>query len=427
VVEKFHYRGIVMQTKTTIHVKPESAITWVSLFPGLIWSIEVPRSRLEIIKDWHHPDLGENTALLLKDTSFGRKQILPEDYLQIIEFWEAMTAGKPANALFRLAAKPKSWIFLQGWPDVERNWFYHGTLQPAPEHLLPEMDGSGGERWHQCRSVAKYPVLLIDSGSGMVVDANQEAGKLLGKYPAKSALSFESLLPRGTSATARLALETAVGEGVWGGSLTLKLPNGLTVNSETRLTSVSTGNKRLVRLTFLNAAGQKRSRDTGKPPSLGKAAAALVRKVSGTPSLLEALELMLSSHEPHAFDGIIYSDIHGDKGYVTVYGAGKPFADLWEQTFAYDGTIAQNIEHHGLNFLVVDDTLESIKSIDWVLFVPRSIRSYFARPFYRHNRLRAVLILCSLHPNAFPTADAKLYEVLAPAFEKAVFRSKTKV
>jgi len=386
----------------------------------------VPRSRLEIVKDWHHPDLGENTALLLKDASFGRKQILAEDYLHLIEFWEAMTAGKPANALFRLEAKPGSWIFLQGWPDAERNWFYHGTLQPAPDYLLPEMDNLGGGRWPQCRSVAGYPVLLIDSDSGLVVAANQEAGALLGKYSERNTPSFESLLPYGASTTAKLALETALDEGVWGGSLTLKLPSGLTVNGEMRLTAVSTGNKRLLRLALLNTAAQKRSPDTGRHPSPGSAAAALVRKVSGAPSLLEVLELMLASHEPHAFDGLIYSDIHGDKGYVTVYGAGKPFTDLWQQTFAYDGTIAQNIEHHGLNFLVVDDTLESIKSIDWVLFVPRGIRSYYARPFYRQGRLRAVLILCSLHPNAFPTGDAGLYEVLAPAFVKAIFRSRIK-
>jgi hypothetical protein len=272
--------------------------------------------------------------------------------------------------------------------------------------------------------VAKYPVLLIDAHDGTVVAANREASAFLGKYPGNPPLSFESLLPRGTAATAKLALKTAAVEGVWGGSLTLKLPSGLTVNSEMRLTSAAAGNRRLVRLSFLNTAARQRSPGASRNPSPGSPADALARKVSGASSLREALELMLASHEPHAFDGIIYSDIHGDKGYVTVYGAGKPCVDMWRQTFAYEGTIAQNIEHHGLNFLVVDDTLESIKSIDWVLFVPRGIRSYFARPFYRYKRLRAVLILCSVQPGTFSTTEAGLYEVLTPAFAKAVFRSR---
>lgn len=413
-----------MQTKQAIPVKPENVAAWAAHFPGLIWTIEVPRSRLEIVKNWRHQDLGENTALLLKDASFRRRYILAEDLLQLIEFWEALAAGIPASALFRLSAKPRDWLFLQGWPEDATNWFYHGTLQYAPEYLLPEENGTDGGHWPQCRSVAKYPVLLIDPADGAVVARNQEAIALLGGDHAKNGLSFESLVPRGVATTARSALEAASSEGVWGGALTLKLPSGLTVNSEMRLTAAPVGNRQLVRLSFLNAAGQRRSPGDGRRPVPGSPADALVRAVSRAPSLREALDLMLASHEPHAFDGIIYSDIHADKGNVTVYGAGKPCADMWGQTFAYEGTIAQNIERHGLNYLVVDDTLDSIKSIDWVLFVPRKIRSYFARPFYRQNRLRAVLILCSVHPKAFSLADAENYEVLAPAFAGAVFRGK---
>jgi hypothetical protein len=337
-----------------------------------------------------------------------------------------MAAGIPASALFRLAAKPDNWLFLQGWPDAEENWFYHGTLQPAPEYILPETENSASASWLQCRSVANYPVLLVDPGSGSVVAINQKAGILLGEDPAQTNLSFESLVPRGVAPTARLALETAVSEGVWGGALTLKLPSGLTVNSEMRLTAAFSGNKRLVRISFLNVAGQKRSSGARRRPVPGTPAASLAREIARASSLREALELMLVSREPHAFDGIIYSDIHADKGHVTVYGAGKPCVDMWGQTFAYEGTIAQNIERHGLNFLVVDDTLDSIKSIDWVLFVPRGIRSYFARPFYRHNRLRAVLILCSVQPGTFSLTEAEHYEVLAPAFSLAVFRAKSK-
>ncbi len=413
-----------MYTKPALHIKSESAAAWAAHFPGLIWSIEVPRSRLEIVKDWRHPDLGENTALLLKDASFRRRQILAEDHLQLTEFWEAMAAGIPASALFRLSADPRGWLFLQGWPGSGENWFYHGTLQLAPEYILPEAEGLDGNHWPQCRSVANYPVLLIDPASGTVVARNQEAAILLGGDLVKNGLPFESLVPRGAAATVRQALETAVAEGVWGGALTLKLPSGLTVNSEMRLTAASAGSRRLLRLSFLNVAGQKRPPGGGRRPSPGTPADALVREVSRASSLREALECMLASHEPHAYDGIIYSDIHADKGHVTVYGAGKPCADMWGQTFAYEGTIAQNIERHGLNYLVVDDTLDSIKSIDWVLFVPRGIRSYFARPFYRHNRLRAVLILCSVHPGAFSLAAAEHYEVLAPAFAGAVFRGR---
>lgn len=413
-----------MRTKPEPIIKPEKATVWASCFPGLVWSIDVPQARLELVKDWAHPGLGANTALLLKDASFRRKHVMPEDYLHLVEFWEAVAAGIPASALFRLSASPKEWLFLQGWPDNEINWFYHGMLQIAPEYILPEVQNSDYEYWPQCRSVAGYPVLLFEPESGAVIAWNQEAGVLLGRDSAKTVLPLEPLVPRGALPKVRHALEKAATEGVWSGSLTLKLPSGFTVNSEMRLTQALCGDKRLVRLAFLSTAGRNSSPGTRRRLAPDASADELVRKVSRASSLKEALEVMLASHEPHAFDGIIYSDIHADKGHVAVYGAGKPCAGMWGQVFAYEGTIAQNIERHGLNYLVVDNTLDSIKSIDWGLFIPRGIRSYFARPFYRHNRLRAVLILCSLQPGAFSLADAERYEVLAPAFAGAVFRGK---
>jgi hypothetical protein len=66
------------------------------------------------------------------------------------------------------------------------------------------------------------------------------------------------------------------------------------------------------------------------------------------------------------------------------------------EMYSYEGTIAQDIERFKLDYLIVDDTLDSIKAIDWALFIPKGIRSYFARPFYGRGALRAVMILCSL-------------------------------
>ena len=404
--------------------KTESSSSWVGNFPGLLWIIEVPIARLELITDWQHPDLGANTSLIIKDPEFRQKYIAPEDHLQFVEFWEAMVAGIPASALFKLKTSSQDWLFLQGWPDSEKNWFYHGILQIAPRYLLPSDRTQSDINWAQCRSVAGYPVLLVNSQSGMIVKWNDEAEALLGIELGKKTLSFESLIPSGATRVAKQALETAVNEGVWGGALTLKMPSGATINSEMRLNSTAMGDSPLVRLSFLSASQLKRKRSTNSHTATSTLASKLVGEVSRASSLHQALQVMLASHEPHAFDAIIYSDIHADKGFVTVYGEGKPCADMWGKPFAYEGTIAQNIERHGLNYLVVDDTLDSIKSIDWVLFVPRGIRSYFARPFYRRNKLRAVLILCSVRPGAFSLADAEHYEVLAPAFSGVVFRTK---
>ena len=88
--------------------------------------------------------------------------------------------------------------------------------------------------------------------------------------------------------------------------------------------------------------------------------------------------------------------------------------------YSYEGTIAQDIERFKLDYLIVDDTIDSIKSIDWALFIPQGIRSYFAKPFYRRGVLKAVMILCSLKPNAFNSEGMDEYAILFEPFRSAI-------
>ena len=120
-------------------------------------------------------------------------------------------------------------------------------------------------------------------------------------------------------------------------------------------------------------------------------------------------------------DGLLFSDIQSHKGQVVVYGAGPAFRELrWGAEHAYEGTIAQDIERFGLRSLTVEDTLDSIKSIDWVLFAPHGIRSYFAKPFYTEQGLHAVLILASLRPGSFGAdAETRFASLMGP-FERLI-------
>jgi hypothetical protein len=66
--------------------------------------------------------------------------------------------------------------------------------------------------------------------------------------------------------------------------------------------------------------------------------------------------------------------------------------------FQVDAFSAQDIERFCLDSLTVEDTLDSIKSIDWAMFIPCGVRSYFAKPFYSAEGLQAVLIFASDTP-----------------------------
>jgi len=115
------------------------------------------------------------------------------------------------------------------------------------------------------------------------------------------------------------------------------------------------------------------------------------------------LQTLLDNQYGHMdFDSIIYSDVYEKKNKVVVYTANK-FSSVIKQgqSFSYEGTIAQNTSWYHLDHLIVEDTFSSIKAIDWALFIPQGIESYFAKPFYDRKVMRTVLVLCSTQKNMF--------------------------
>ena len=70
----------------------------------------------------------------------------------------------------------------------------------------------------------------------------------------------------------------------------------------------------------------------------------------------------------------------------------------------------------------MEDTLDSVKSIDWALFAPLGVRSYFAKPFYAEHGLHAVLILASKRQRAFGADAETLYVDVSAAFGQIMLR-----
>lgn len=131
----------------------------------------------------------------------------------------------------------------------------------------------------------------------------------------------------------------------------------------------------------------------------------------------KVLQLLLENQSQPLFDAIIFSDIHVRKNQVVVYSCGVPLDYLPQgKIFPYEGTIAENILQFGLENLIVDDTHDSIKAIDWALFVPAGIRSYFAKPFYHGKMLDSVLIFCATTPNRFAGTTVASFEEFYPPF-----------
>ncbi len=367
--------------------------SWAAGFPGLLWEIEHQRSRLRLLNRWELPLLGAETPRIIKDASYRNEMVLDPDQPLLVEFWDMLTARQPAAVSFRLKADPfQSWL-LQGWPDPADSEKYLGMLKEAVLPAAFIVNGAAGT-CQLALGQAQYPVLVLSLEQREIVACNKAAEDLFTDV-SEAGFLLRDIAPGALEEPLLEAARAAVASRVWAGTLLLRGGNGAILSSKVRISPCASGGG-IVRIALLS---------TPELPSPSPAAP-FVRE-EGAFSLRGELESLLASCE--GVDGLMFSDIQSARGRVEVYGVGGIFSSIaWGDAHAYEGTIAQDIERFGLDSLTVEDTLDSIKSIDWAMFIPCGVRSYYAIPFFGASGLHAVLILASAKSGAFgPGSDAR--------------------
>ena len=360
---------------------------WASGFPGLLWEIEHRRSRIRLLNDWSLPTLGDGTSRFLNDAQFRRRVVMKSDHTLLCEFWEMVTGRQPAMVSFRLSSVPQQAYLLQGWPDPQNSEKYFGMLKDSVLPATIVANGAAGT----CQLAlggAQYPVLVLSLDQKEIVTCN-EAAQTLFEGAARGGREFmlEDIAPGEMGETLIGASRHALEEGIWAGTLMLRSGTGSILGSKVRVSPCSTGTD-IVRIALLNIPEAPAC--CGIAPGLAPG--------QDLPSLQEGLEELLAKCPE--VEGLMFSDIKSVQGRVEVYGVGRLFSSLeWGAAHAYKGTIAQDIERFSLDSLIVEDTLDSIKSIDWAMFIPCGVRSYFAKPFYSDEGLHAVLIFAFSRPS----------------------------
>lgn len=375
---------------------------WASGFPGLLWEIEHRRSRIRLLNDWTLPSLGENTSRLLKDVQFRRRVVMKSDHTLLVEFWEMVTSRQPAMVTFRLNASSQQSYLLQGWPDPHNAEKYFGMLKDSVLPATFVANGAAGT----CQLAlgrAQYPVLVLSLDDREIVTCN-EAAQVLFDGAARGGGEFmlEDIAPGEMGETLLRVSRKALDEEIWAGTLMLRSGTGSILGSKVRISPCSTGTD-IVRIALLNI-----------PETPASCALSPFVEPGQMPlSLREGLEKLLARCPE--VEGLMFSDIQSVRGMVEVYGVGRLFSSLaWGASHAYEGTIAQDIERFSLDALIVEDTLDSIKSIDWAMFIPCGVRSYFAKPFYSSEGLHAVLIFAFSTPSPGGVSDASFRSLYKP-------------
>lgn len=383
-------------------------LQWRKGFPGLLWSICQRESRLEVFTRWR--GAGFDAPQLLKNAAFRKQAVMEQDYPLLVEFWDMIHAGRPAAAIFRLKYDDgHTPLILQGWPEPEQD-VYSGFLKEA---FLPGGYNSACYNAQLQMRVgdADYPVFTVDLKKQKLCDVNTAAQMLFwGEEQAARALVLKDVVPPSAMKVFLTAMEKAVERDAWSGKLLLGNAERGLFSAHVRLTLWGEPGKEVVRAALVKVdAKSVKLEDDG--------ALALC-----TGDLRPALEDLHGLCKPEV-DGLLLSHIQMGNGRVAVYGVGSVFDGLeWGTLHAYEGTIAQDIERYSLSSLIVEDTLDSVKSIDWALFAPLGVRSYFAKPFYAEHGLHAVLILASKRQRAFGADAETLYTDVSTAFAQIMLR-----
>lgn len=372
---------------------------WAQGFPGLLWVVERKRSRIKILNSWQFPALGENSERLLKDIQFRRRMVVKSDLPLLAEFWEMMMRRQPAAVSFRLNDDLYISYRLQGWPHPDDPELYLGFFVESMQPATFVANGEAGT-CQLALGVAQYPVLVVSMSQRNIIVCNEAANELFGED-----FLLSDIAPGELGDLLIRAAKQALKEGAWAGTLMLRMGSGCLLGSKVRISPCFIKGD-IVRIALLNIPDTPAScdfhpRQNEIPPDF---------------SLKKELEKLLELCPAGA--SLMFSDIQPSPGLIQVYGVGKLFSSLeWGASYAYEGTIAQDLERFGLDSLTLEDTLDSIKSIDWALFNPCGVRSYFAKPFYSAAGLNTVFILAFDEPG---TACALVEEELRPIYEKFI-------
>ncbi len=385
---------------------------WVEGFPGLLWQIELLRSRLTVLNDWRHPLLGAETARLIKDSQFRNEVVRREDLPLLGEFRDMLAGRQPAAVSFYLNEAPEQPLLLQGWPS-QKAGIYCGFLKQAFLPVAYLANGIQGS----CQMALNqdgYPVLLVDARTRQILASNAPAKALFSVRPEEEPV-MEGIAPGEFRSHLFRAAGRALKENVWAGTLFFHAASGKPFSAKVRISPCSASEEdAVVRIALLSLDTDR----AGFPLEQEMAEAS-----GGSDAALRNGLNALAAASPFAPDGVMFSDIQSSRGRVEVYGVGACFEDMeWGARYAYEGTIAQDIERFGLSSITVDDTLDSVKSIDWVMFIPHQVRSYFAMPFYDAHGLHAVLVIASRRPGTFHAKAEKTFALLRKPFEQTLAR-----
>ncbi|WP_321416323.1 hypothetical protein [uncultured Desulfobacter sp.] len=400
--------------------------SFINDFPALLWRIEIRKARIEFLNKNINVAPGIDGALFLKNIAYRNANILPEDQHILEAFMDMVKEGTVAASVFRVKNSNGqiSWLKLTGAVNRQDPGYYYGYLLNVDDTVavIKGILDIDLELKLMIEDI-NNPVFLFGYDRQELICANPTAKQMFSIQEIDfGKLSLDSFYAGNTRQTVSDILKTLPLSRTWAGNLTFGSADGKKwVQSRTIVRYLVHKEHQIIRISLQNPKISS-ARNKTVSDSKERHIKELENKIHGLVDIHQIMELCLDS--PLAaglFEGILFSDVHVRKNSVTVYGAGAPFKGMQtSESYSYKGTIAEDINRYSLDYLVVDNTQDSIKPIDWALFVPRGVRSYFAMPFYSRAVLRTVLILCATEQGRFADTPPDMFDDLLKTLNEAV-------
>ncbi len=403
--------------------------------PALLFRIEIAKNKIEYLNDYQIDGLGSNTFLLLKNKTLSKELILEDDYPYYISFIKATQQAKTSKIIIRIKTSNNEvrWIKLKGSPNSYNPGFYLGVMMDITSsvELVNNIIKEESEKLAMI-NILDNPVVLVNLETKEIISNNNAAHELFGySINEFSKLKLNDLYYKGYTREMNKVLENVIFDKKWEGKVFFRRKTKDRFLCNTCMRSFRIKNKILLSISIYSVEENPNEQNPIEQNLLSDNYSIseqeymqdLLKKVSSVSEIKNILDLFIKNPIPgiKTFDGIIYSDIQANKDRVTVYSSGATFSKpYFGEVFTYEGSIAENIEQYKLSNLIVEDTMASIKAIDWALFIPAGIRSYYAKPFFERNTLRSILILCSQKTDYFSDSHIEQYDLLCKPFIKGL-------
>lgn len=403
--------------------------------PALLFRIEIAKNKIEYLNDYQIESLGSNTFLLLKNKTLSKELILEDDYPYYTSFIKATQQAKPSKIIIRIKTPNNEirWIKLNGSQNSYNPGFYLGVMMDITSSVeLVNNIVEGESEKLAMINILDNPVLLVNLETKEIISNNNAAHELFGyNINEFSKLKLNDLYHIGYKKEINKILENVIFDKKWEGKVFFRRKSKEPFLCNTCMRTFRIKDKILLSISIYSVEVASNEQNAIEQNNLSENYSIsekdyiqdLLKKVSSVSEVKNILDLFIKNPLPglKPFDGIIYSDIQVNKDKVIVYSSGTSFINpSFGEVFTYEGSIAENIEQYKLNYLIVEDTMASIKAIDWALFIPAGIRSYYARPFYERKTLRSILILCSQKTDNFSDSNVEQYDLLCKPFTKGL-------